>query len=169
MQIVIRAHCIYIGLTLIGFTNPHELCTMCYALTRLCCCVVQGLAQEPAFGKMNLTLSPVPVGGGSLARVQSDALPLTLHADMLTLPDPSTEEAKPSNRTQLADLSDFNSTAVEISSSDSMSSSRVSVATSNQSSSASLVTSQQSVSTSVIGELHNPIPAMVSGITRTST
>jgi hypothetical protein len=121
--------------------------------------ISRGLAPEPAFGKMNFTLSPVPVGGGSLARVQSDALPLTLHADMLTLPGPSTEEAKPSNRTKFADLSDFNSTAVEISSSDSMSSSRVSVATSNQSSSASLVTSQQSVSTTAIGELHTPIPS----------
>ena len=125
---------------------------------------VQGVALESAFGKMSLTLSPVPVGGGSLARVQSGALPLTLHADMLTLPDPSADaevnNKKPSNRNQLTNLPpDFNSPAVEIGSSDSLSSSRVSVATSNLSSSTSLIASQQSVSTSAIGELHTPIPS----------
>ena len=142
--------------------KAQVLYTMLCTLAHVFFCCVQGLAPESAFGKIHLTLAPIPVGGGSLARVQSDALPLTLHADMLTLPDPAaeaTEEPKASNRDQLANLSDFSSIAVEIGSSvDSLSSSRMSVATSNQSSSASLGTSQQSVSTSAIGDPHAAIP-----------
>ena len=96
---------------------------------------------------------------GSLARVQSDALPLTLHADKLTVPD---ENEGTLERDKLADLSDFNSAcAVEFRSSfDSLNSSRVSLATSHPST-VSLPLSQRSVSSSVLGshgELHVQIP-----------
>ena len=118
------------------------------------------MASDPAIDRVNLTLAPlVAGGGGSLARVVSDALPLTLHADMLTVPDPA--ESKEDQSDDLADFSDFNSTAVEIGSSlDSLSSSKVSLAASHQST-ASLGLSQHSVSSSALGshsELHVHIP-----------
>ena len=94
-----------------------------------------------------------------MARVRSDALPLTLHADKLTVPDAdsSTSKEDTDNRSECADLSDFNSVAVEIGSSlDSLSSSRPSIAASNNSAS-SLALSHRSVSSSALGsqgELH---------------
>ena len=111
---------------------------------------------DPALNRLHLNLTVVP----GLARVQSDALPLTLHADKLVVPDPEEgEDGKESDN--LADLPDFNSMAVEIGSSvDSLSSSRVSLAASNHSS-ASLAYSHHSVSSSAIGsqgELHAHIP-----------
>lgn len=121
----------------------------------------QGLTSDSSFSKLNFTLALPPLGGGgSLARVQSDALPLTLHAAKLTVPETGGDENS-SERDELADLSDFNSMAVEFQSSvDSLNSSRVSLATSNPSTS-SLPLSQRSVSSSALGshgELHAHIP-----------
>lgn len=120
--------------------------------------IFQGLAShiDPRV-KMHLSLAvPSRDGGGSLARVQSDALPLTLHADKLTVPEPDASEAE-ENQSDCGNISDFNSVAVEIGSSlDSLSSG---IATSHQSA-ASLAISQRSVSSSALGshgELHAPI------------
>ena len=67
---------------------------------------------DPALNRLHLNLTVVP----GLARVQSDALPLTLHADKLVVPDPEEgEDGKESDN--LVDLPDFNSMAVEIGSS----------------------------------------------------
>ena len=126
----------------------------------------QGLASgrnDSDLSKLPLSLAApmiregIGLGGGGLTRVQSDALPLTLHADKLTVPDPSDAGNDQS------DLSDFNSIAVEIGSSlDSLSSSKVSLAVSHQSSAASLAAvSQRSISSSALGshgELHAHIP-----------
>ena len=115
----------------------------------------QEVVPDSAFSKMNFTLSPPPLGGGGgLARVQSDALPLTLHADKLTLPDPAAEEGEAEENStghnEPADLFDFSSVAAEIGSSlDSLNSSQLSVTTSHNSS-ASLAP-QKSVSSSAIG------------------
>lgn len=108
---------------------------------------------EPRIG-VNLSLTlPVRDGGGSLARVQSDALPLTLHAHKLTVPEP---DASKENE-EKSDFSDFNSIAVEIGSSmDSLTSSKVSLTASHQSA-VSLALSQRSASSSAVGshgELH---------------
>lgn len=131
---------------------------MLYILLYYTLVFLQGVISSvgPRIG-LNLSLTaPVRDGGGSLARVQSDALPLTLHAHKLTVPetDASKEDEEKSD---VVDFSDFNSIAVEIGSSmDSLTSSKVSLTASNQSA-VSLALSQRSVSSSAIGshgELH---------------
>lgn len=111
---------------------------------------------EPSF-PVNLSLTAaVRDGGGSLARVQSDALPLTLHAHKLTVPEPDASK-EDKEKSDPVDFPDFNSIAVEIGSSmDSLSSSKVSL-TASQQSAVSLALSQRSVSSSALGshgELH---------------
>lgn len=127
----------------------------CYFITHLCVSTQQAVtsAVGSGMGMHLLLMAPVRDGGGSLARVQSDALPLTLHAHMLTVPEPDASKGDE----DYADFPDFNSIAVEIGSSmDSLASSKVSPAASHQST-ASLALSLRSVSSSALGsqgELH---------------
>ena len=81
------------------------------------------------------------VGGGSVDRVRSDALPLTMHASKLTVPETVTV---PGAEDHQSDLSDLNSMAVEVGSSlDSLSSSKLSIAHSHRSVSSSALGSRE--------------------------